>query len=273
VNQGFWTLRHHICETCTFHDFGTFRGDTGGGCGAEAACTCNSNAANPPWTWRDHTGVGPGDWLSDPALLFDLDFDGPPFDPGVFSHAYTSHPYYTHQVDLVGARQLSAAARSIVVDVFTQSASGSSQVIGEAHWRKNAALPSTWWPWGYGYYDATLDAEYSQNLGSYRFTRQVSDRDGANVGDSVTVRLRDPAGSTLMTRTITPGDWSSGSCGASDDTDCVSSGGSIQYCRTQVNDFRCGNGAATTLGGVRFRMTRHRPASSYFSPVIKTKLF
>lgn len=55
----------------TFHKWGSFKGDKGGGCGSGITVTCSENAANLPWNWDDHddgpvyhgngSGSGPSD--------------------------------------------------------------------------------------------------------------------------------------------------------------------------------------------------------------------
>ncbi|PGQ05199.1 peptidase inhibitor family I36 protein [Bacillus cereus] len=55
--------------------------------------------ANAPWNWSDKEQdgtLGLGVFFTDPAYLFDIDFNG----LGVFSHEYVYNPYWTHKVIL-----------------------------------------------------------------------------------------------------------------------------------------------------------------------------
>ncbi len=50
-------------------NFGTFSGNSSGGCGA-GPTGCDTNAANAPWGWDDHNDVpGRGAMATDPAGL------------------------------------------------------------------------------------------------------------------------------------------------------------------------------------------------------------
>ncbi len=74
----------------TFSSFGTFRGDTSGGCGSGAK-SCSTNSANTPWGWDDGND-GPvyrGEVALDPAHLFARYFSG----LGSFSQKYPNHPF------------------------------------------------------------------------------------------------------------------------------------------------------------------------------------
>jgi hypothetical protein len=69
--------------------FGSFAGDTTGGCGA-GFLTCATNAANPPWGWDDHDdGPARGALANDPAGLAADYF----VLPAPFSRTYTYNPY------------------------------------------------------------------------------------------------------------------------------------------------------------------------------------
>lgn len=74
----------------TFHNWGTFKGDKSGGCGAGWP-TCGTNSANAPWGWDDHNDGGSyrGEFALDPVHLFDHYFDG----LATFSHRYLSNQY------------------------------------------------------------------------------------------------------------------------------------------------------------------------------------
>jgi hypothetical protein len=64
---GLWSRRF---DATTFASFGTFRGDTGGGCGSGTA-SCATNSANAPWGWDDGDDgpVFAGELAYDPAHL------------------------------------------------------------------------------------------------------------------------------------------------------------------------------------------------------------
>lgn len=74
----------------TFNQWGNFKGDTGGGCGAGWP-TCKSNGANTPWGWDDHDDGGSyaGEFALDPAHLVDHYFNG----LGQFSQHYVHNRY------------------------------------------------------------------------------------------------------------------------------------------------------------------------------------
>jgi hypothetical protein len=74
----------------TFHTWGTFRGNTSGGCGSGLK-TCATNSANTPWGWDDGNDGGTyrGEFALDPAHLFASYFGG----LGSFSQQYVNNPY------------------------------------------------------------------------------------------------------------------------------------------------------------------------------------
>ncbi len=74
----------------TFASWGTFKGDSSGGCGAGAP-TCSTNSANAPWGWDDSNdgAVYKGEMALDPAHLTDVYFDG----LGTFDTMYTRNPF------------------------------------------------------------------------------------------------------------------------------------------------------------------------------------
>jgi hypothetical protein len=84
---GLWA---HRFDSNTFSKFGTFRGDTGGGCGADGP-SCSSNAANAPWGWddKDDGPVFPGELTFDPAHLVGRYFK----TSTSFSRDYDCNPY------------------------------------------------------------------------------------------------------------------------------------------------------------------------------------
>ncbi|RKG89778.1 hypothetical protein D7V97_42380 [Corallococcus sp. CA053C] len=85
--EGLWPRRD---LTTLFVSDGTFRGDTGGGCGL-AAGNCGTNSANAPWGWDDQND-GPilrGEIAKDPAKLAAYYFS-----PSTqFSTTYTFNPF------------------------------------------------------------------------------------------------------------------------------------------------------------------------------------
>lgn len=74
----------------TFSSWGTFKGDTSGGCGSGLK-SCSSNSANAPWGWDDGDDGGSyrGEFALDPAHLFDHYFNG----VGTFSQQYLNNPF------------------------------------------------------------------------------------------------------------------------------------------------------------------------------------
>lgn len=77
----------------TFHKWGSFKGDKGGGCGSGITVTCSENAANLPWMWDDHDD-GPvyhGEMALDPAHLTTVYFSA----LGNFSEQYLRNRYLT----------------------------------------------------------------------------------------------------------------------------------------------------------------------------------
>jgi len=164
VTQGFWVLQNHICENCTFNSYTNFRGNgeymDDDPCGDGVFCFCADNAANPPWQWTDHRGVGNGDWLSDPARLFDIDFEGPEFEGAAFSHDYVRHNYYTHELEIVRSRvNTSEFGDRPVVGMYVlgstlPSSPNEGSVLLPYHWQKIEPVVGTWYPWKYGANDA-----------------------------------------------------------------------------------------------------------------------
>jgi hypothetical protein len=72
-----------------FASFGSFAGDTGGGCGS-GSIGCTTNSANAPWGWDDHNdGPGRGTLATDPAGLVADYFH----IPEALSRTYTFNPY------------------------------------------------------------------------------------------------------------------------------------------------------------------------------------
>ena len=77
-------------QALTFATWGTFRGDTSGGCGSGLK-TCSTNSANTPWGWDDGNDGESyrGEFALDPAHLFWFYFSG----TGNFSQQYLSNPF------------------------------------------------------------------------------------------------------------------------------------------------------------------------------------
>jgi hypothetical protein len=83
---GLWSRRN---DTALFASYGSFAGDTSGGCGS-FPFVCTSNSANAPWGWDDHDdGPGRGELATDPAKLVQDYF----MVPSGFQRAYTYNPY------------------------------------------------------------------------------------------------------------------------------------------------------------------------------------
>lgn len=91
--NGMWSAALNDASTNggpTFVSFGTFRGDTSGGCGSGLK-TCSTNSANTPWGWDDGDDGASyrGEFALDPAHLFAWYFGG----LGNFSQQYISNPF------------------------------------------------------------------------------------------------------------------------------------------------------------------------------------
>ncbi len=76
----------------TFNSWGTFKGDSGGGCGAGLP-TCGNNSANTPWGWDDQNDGNNyrGAMALDPITLTDYYFNG----VGPFSAKYINNKFLT----------------------------------------------------------------------------------------------------------------------------------------------------------------------------------
>jgi hypothetical protein len=74
----------------TFASWGTFKGDTSGGCGSGLK-SCSTNSANTPWGWDDGNDGASyrGEFALDPAHLVSWYFGG----LGNFSQQYISNPF------------------------------------------------------------------------------------------------------------------------------------------------------------------------------------
>jgi hypothetical protein len=85
-SDGLWDSRD---DSSLFASFGTFAGDTSGGCGS-GLFSCDSNAANAPWGWDDHNDApARGALATDPAGLI-VEYFTIPED---VSFDYTYNPY------------------------------------------------------------------------------------------------------------------------------------------------------------------------------------
>ena len=83
---GLWEQRNN---TSLFASYGTFAGDTTGGCGIGTA-GCSANSANAPWGWDDHDDVPPrGALATDPVALARAYFT----IPEAIDATYTFHPF------------------------------------------------------------------------------------------------------------------------------------------------------------------------------------
>lgn len=83
---GMWDQRN---TASLFASFGSFAGNSSGGCGS-GAIGCTSNAANAPWGWDDGNDLpGRGMLATDPAVLIANYFR----IPEGFSMRYTYNPY------------------------------------------------------------------------------------------------------------------------------------------------------------------------------------
>lgn len=94
--NGMWSAALHDAslsssQAQTFDSFGTFKGDTSGGCGSGLK-TCATNAANTPWGWDDSDDGASyrSEWALDPAHLFAFYFGG-----ANFSQQYINNRYLT----------------------------------------------------------------------------------------------------------------------------------------------------------------------------------
>jgi len=73
----------------TFYTWGTFKGDTSGGCGSGLK-TCSTNSANTPWGWDDGDDGASyrGEFALDPAHLFAFYFGGVNFSQQYVHNRY-----------------------------------------------------------------------------------------------------------------------------------------------------------------------------------------
>ncbi|HDX9614533.1 TPA: hypothetical protein ROY01_005728 [Bacillus toyonensis] len=113
-----------------FFSFGAFPNSLGSG------------HANAPWNWsdKDQDGtLGKGIFFTDPAYLFDIDFNG----LGTFSHHYVYNPYWTHKVTIKSVTPTAYKdPNNSLPDIYISVAPlGETRYISEKVWMKdNAAL-------------------------------------------------------------------------------------------------------------------------------------
>ncbi|AXY11195.1 hypothetical protein CUC43_31475 (plasmid) [Bacillus thuringiensis LM1212] len=100
--------------------------------------------ANAPWNWNDKDQktdgtLGKGTFFTDPAHLFDIDFNG----LGTFSHEYVFNPYWTHKVKInsvtpTAYKDPGNGLPDVYINVVLV---GGDRYLGERVWMKdNAAL-------------------------------------------------------------------------------------------------------------------------------------
>ncbi|MFT3927737.1 MAG: hypothetical protein QM778_34740 [Myxococcales bacterium] len=86
ASGGLWDQRNN---SSPFASFGSFAGDTTGGCGS-GAIRCNTHAAKAPWGWDDgNDGPRRGELATDPVKLVVAYFN----IPETVSRTYTYNPY------------------------------------------------------------------------------------------------------------------------------------------------------------------------------------
>lgn len=180
-DQGLWTRRNDICDTCTFASWGHMRGD-----GLDS-----QNSATMPWSWDDSNDgeVFSGALLCDPAQLVDTQLNGAPVDAN-FSHSYVFNPYATHVLEILAVRSDSnrdsfGNASDIYVKVTVPGApEGSNDVIDARTFKKNSASVGTWYDWRRGAFDAEGQRRYSETVRTHHFCRRGQPTVTVSVYDS-----------------------------------------------------------------------------------------
>jgi hypothetical protein len=168
-DQGLWSRRNDVCDTCTFSSWGHMRGD-----GRDS-----QNSATMPWSWDDSDDgeVFSGALLCDPAQLVDTQLDGAPVDSG-FSHRYVFHPYATHVLEILAVRSDAnrdsfGNASDIYVEASAPGAPEGSDVVLDARtFKKNSASVGTWYGWLRGAFDAEGERRYSEAVRTHHFCRR-----------------------------------------------------------------------------------------------------
>lgn len=100
--------------------------------------------ANAPWNWSDTDQdgtLGMGVYFTDPAYLFDIDFN----ELGTFSHEYVHNPYWTHKVTLKSVtpkvyKDPSNNLPDIYISMDTYSKSGKRYISEKVWMKEDAAL-------------------------------------------------------------------------------------------------------------------------------------
>ena len=94
VTNGMWSAALNDAglsesQAQTFASWGTFKGDTSGGCGSGLK-TCSTNSANTPWGWDDGNDGASyrGEFALDPAHLFGFYFTGVNFSQQYLHNRY-----------------------------------------------------------------------------------------------------------------------------------------------------------------------------------------
>lgn len=168
-DQGLWTRRNDVCDTCTFSSWGHMRGDE----------LDSQNSATMPWSWDDGDDgeVFSGAMLCDPAQMIDTQLNGTPVDSG-FSHGYVFNPYATHVLEILAVRSDAdrdsfGGASDIYVKATAPGApEGSDDVIDARTFKKNGASVGTWYGWARGALDAEGQKRYSQTVKKHSFCRR-----------------------------------------------------------------------------------------------------
>ena len=195
-DRGFWAMRDEICSNCTFGSWGKIRGINGKG----------TDNASGPWTWDDAEDgeSDTGDFLCDPALMFDVRMNGPEFDSG-FSHTYVDHQYRTQTLRIDAVRSDSnednfGGGSDIYLSVSAPGAgNGRDALVSEGVWKKNNAAVGTWNTFLYGGADAPGQRRYGSPVNSHSFCRQ------ATGGVRVAVKDSDSGGDDSMGEVVLTG--------------------------------------------------------------------
>ncbi|MEC0167177.1 beta/gamma crystallin-related protein [Paenibacillus graminis] len=148
-----WERKFHYNNT-PFQSFGVFPNTH-----------TSNNHANAPWNWtdRDQDGtLGTGIFFTDPAYLFDIDFNG----LGTFSHEYVYNPYWTHKVILKSVtpkvyKDPSNNLPDIYISMDTYPLSG-KRYISEKVWMKTEATLNTPHPVIFGGDQKTANTTFSE---------------------------------------------------------------------------------------------------------------
>jgi hypothetical protein len=264
--QGFWHLQNHICDTCTFAGFGVLRGDGS-----------PENKANLPWNWDDEDDgeTFTGDWICDPAHMFDVHLNS----LGTFSHVYTDHRYWTHKIDsmwLLPKADLDSDAFAADPYYNVDAASLAEPLIIHArNWKKANLALNTWAAFRYGADAAEGQTEFGDIVTSHFFCRQTKGHsfntnesspsfgavtDSFNAGPDVTVAAWDSDdGADAHMFTATASALSkNGACGFDDDTFSPSGQPNDLLPLITMYDFTCDSPGVSSNGTARlfFKLSR-----------------